>query len=309
MAERLVYTVTTGRSGTVYLAELLRSNLPDENARVIHERTGYPNFGVHTPDASHLTTFNNVGNAAPVREFFRRKLELDLAEPRATFVEISHFLCKAGLVENLDLVSSRAEVHLLALRRDPRKIAWSFINRFDFFNTGFTWLFSLDPRYPNVIVPFEPYREFGMFGAASWYVAEMFARISYYRELVAGEMPAVRWHELSLEEIVTPGGAAALLGGIGDPACASAGAPLLPPKRNETKAEFFGDDEKKVLERIFERCWGDPDAAGREYYGSGRRLGAPGNAAGASPGTPPEGAAGGKKISYTITRGEREPNE
>ena len=120
MAERLIYTVTTGRSGTVFLAELLRSNLPPEKATVIHERTGYPNFGVHTPDASHLTTFNNVGNIPLVREFFRRKLELALATPPETFVEISHFLCKAGLVENLDFVSSRAEVHLFALRRDPR---------------------------------------------------------------------------------------------------------------------------------------------------------------------------------------------
>jgi len=38
VADRFVFTVTTGRSGTLWLAELLRRNL--EDAVVFHERVG-----------------------------------------------------------------------------------------------------------------------------------------------------------------------------------------------------------------------------------------------------------------------------
>jgi len=270
MAERLVYPVTTGRSGTVFLAELLRCNLPADDARVHHERTGFPNFGVHTPDASHFTTFNTVGNAPNVQAFFRSKLGRDVADERACHVEVSHFLCKAGLVENLPALSDEVEVHLVGLARDPFRIAWSFVNRFDFFNTGFTWLFSLDPRYPNVILSSEPFRAHGMIGSAIWYVAEMFARMAYYRLLVREEMPGVRWHDVTLESLVEPSGAAALLGGLGFPRSEVA----MPPKRNETRTEFFGEPDRRRARELFEQLWDDPAAAGESYYRRGTRLAA-----------------------------------
>lgn len=269
MAERLVYTVTTGRSGTVFLTELFRRNIPAGRARVFHERLGYPNFGRHSPDASHFTAFNAVGNAPEVAQFFRRKLELDLASPEPVHAEVSHFLCKAGLVENLPVVTDRAEVHLIGLSRDPKKIAWSFANRFDFFNTGFTWLFSLDPRYRNVIVPAAPFLPFGMFGSCVWYVAEMAARRSYYRELVGAEMPEVRWHDVDLSEIVRPEGGAALLTALGE----GIEEAVMPPRENATKQEFFGEREREVMDKIFADHWGDPEAAGRDFFRSGRRLG------------------------------------
>ncbi len=268
MARQLIYTVTSGRSGTVYLTELLRRNLPPETSKVYHERTGYPNFGVHTPDASHLTTFNSVGNAPNIRRFFRQKLERDLAEPVDCHVEVSHFLCKSGLVENLSFVVERAEVHLIALQRDPFKTAWSFINRFDFFNSGFTWLFSLDPRYRNRIVPSEPFLEHGMFGSAIWYVAEMRARSAYYRELVRKEIPGILYHEVELEDLVTREGALALLQGIGF----GSEETNLPGKKNETKQHCFGETEKEAARKIFNHRWGDPEGLGLEFYRSGRRL-------------------------------------
>ena len=69
MAKRLLYSISTGRCGTMFLANLIRANLRQDAAVVHHERTGFLNFGVHTPDLSHLTTFNTVGNVAHVREF------------------------------------------------------------------------------------------------------------------------------------------------------------------------------------------------------------------------------------------------
>lgn len=268
MARQLIYTVTSGRSGTVFLTELLRNNLPSEATNVFHERTGYPNFGVHTPDASHLTTFNSVGNAPNVRLFFRQKLERDLAEPVDCHAEVSHFLCKSGLVENLPIIADRAEVHLISLQRDPFKTAWSFINRFDFFNSGFTWLFSLDPRYRNRIVPSEPFLEHGMFGSAIWYVAEMRARSAYYRELVREEVPSVMFHEVALEELVTRTGAFALLRNLGF----GSGEVSLPGKKNETKQQCFGEKEREIARKIFEHRWENPEGLGLEFFQSGRRL-------------------------------------
>lgn len=268
MARQLVYTVTSGRSGTVFLTALLKANFPPENSQVFHERTGFPNFGVHTPDASHATAFNSVGNAPNVRLFFRQKLERDLDEPVDCHVEVSHFLCKAGLVENLPLVSDRAEIHLIALQRDPFKTAWSFINRFDFFNSGFTWLFSLDPRYRNLIVPSAPFLEHGMFGSAIWYVAEMKARTAYYRELVREEMPEIHFHDVLLENLVTGEGASSLLRKLGYESETT----RLPGKENATKQECFGESDKELARSIFERRWGDPEAIGVSYFESGKRL-------------------------------------
>jgi hypothetical protein len=67
-----IFSVSTGRSGTAYLAKLLAANLPD--AEIHHERTGYQNFGVHTPDASHFTLFNSLGNVKNVQDYWAQKL-------------------------------------------------------------------------------------------------------------------------------------------------------------------------------------------------------------------------------------------
>lgn len=59
------------------------------------------------------------------------------------------------------------------------------MNRFEFANFGFTWLFALDPRYPNTIVKAEPFMQHGPAGTSLWYVHEVFARAEYYARLTA----------------------------------------------------------------------------------------------------------------------------
>jgi hypothetical protein len=147
--KNLIFTITTGRSGTVYLTELLRRNLP--NGEVHHERFGYQDFSVETPDASHFMLFNSAGNVKQVQDFWEQKLVRNVQTSADWYVEISHVLSKAGLLENLHHLAGHA-VHIVILTRNVEDVAWSFYNRFDFFNFGFTWLFSLDPRYPNKLV-------------------------------------------------------------------------------------------------------------------------------------------------------------
>ena len=269
MARRFLYTITTGRSGTVFLYSLLEKNLDD--ATVFHERFGYPHFGRTCPDASHGTAFNSVGNIPLVENFWKEKLAFDAQCESSSFVEVSHVLAKAGLVENLGFLPEDSEIHLVGLKRDPFKIFWSYVNRFDFINPGFTWLFSLDPRYPNVIINSDPFREFGMMGSALWYVWEVFARIEYYRRLVEGRAN-VTFHEVELETVVEPDGAVAFLDAVlgEDP-----GAVEIPGKRNAMTRQFFGEKEKQSAMKLFERLHCDPVELGARFFESGCRLGTP----------------------------------
>src|ERR1700745_4297658 len=93
--QQFVFTMTTGRSGTRYLADLLAQNLPDAECR--HEFSGWGHFGVDTPDLSHMTLFNSEGNVEKVQAFWRAKLRRIAATPKPFYVETSHVLMKAGL--------------------------------------------------------------------------------------------------------------------------------------------------------------------------------------------------------------------
>ena len=101
----------------MFLANLFRANLPDEVAAVHHERLNFLSFGVHTPDLSHMTMFNTVGNVPHIRAFWQRKLGYDQAEQAPAYVEMSHVLSKAGLFENLDLIDKDRSVDIIVLTR------------------------------------------------------------------------------------------------------------------------------------------------------------------------------------------------
>ncbi len=134
MPQICLFTVTTGRSGTAYLAELLRANLPQ--AEVHHEILRYDAWGVDTPDLSDLAQFNAFGSTAKVQDFWRQKLGRIAAKPVAFYAETSHILAKAGLIENLAPLAARAQVVIILLRRDLLKTISSFQARGDFLNKG-----------------------------------------------------------------------------------------------------------------------------------------------------------------------------
>lgn len=267
MAPTYVFPLTTGRSGTVFLTKLLELNWT--GAEVHHERLGYTQLGVTTPDASHFTFFNSVGNVPHVRRFWRRKLGALAASGVDRYAEISHFLFKAGLVENLAPLTEAGEVHLVILTRDPFKIAWSYVNRFEFSNNGYTWLFALDPGYPNVLIEAAPFREHGMVGSALWYVHEVFARAEYYALLAAG-MPNVHIHRIDLSELTTPEGAARLLGELGQEIAPEA--VRIPPRQNESRQTFFDEKVETHLRRMVEGTPLRSEAIARQAIDKGRRL-------------------------------------
>src|SRR5271155_1811699 len=138
-----VFTMSTGRSGTQYLAELLRCNLAD--AECHHEILGWDRFGVDTPDLSHMTLFNSQGNIEKIREFWRQKLFRIAGGSAPFYVESSPLLMKAGLIENLKPLTEAGRAHLIALERNAADTIVSFRNRFDFYSKSTWWLWYLDP--------------------------------------------------------------------------------------------------------------------------------------------------------------------
>lgn len=217
-AKSFVFTLTTGRSGTRYLATLLRQNLPD--AECHHEIHGWDRFGVDTPDICHMTLFNSQGNVEKVQAFWRSKLQRIAATPRRFYVETSHLLMKAGLVENLAPLTAGGTVHLIALERDPYATIVSFRNRFDFLGKASCWLWYLDPEYPRNVVPSQGLVAHSLNGVCLWYILEVRAWVARYEKLLASE-PRIVLHRFSLEELRDAQGVARLLRALGaavDPA-------------------------------------------------------------------------------------------
>lgn len=270
MSKNFYFTITPGRSGTVYLAELLTLNAAD--SIVFHERFGFQNYGVVTPDASDFMLFNSVGNVEKIQKFWTRKFNLDLRFQQSNYIEISHFLSKAGLLENIDMLTDQnAQVHIILLKRDLFKNLWSYINHFDFTNMGFTWLFTLDLRYPNKIVDSSKFQPLGMLGAALWYLCEMAARAEYYKILYQ-DHKNITFHRINLEDIVSEQGAEELMKELGLK-CKNPKV-LVPGKRNETKIVHF-EQLREPAEQLVKNLEFDPKQMAKNFIDSGRRLATP----------------------------------
>ncbi len=267
MSSKFCFTITTGRSGTTFLTNLLKANMDD--AVVHHERLGFQSFGKNTPDASHFTLFNSVGNVAEVESFWNQKFARDRQVPNEWYIETSHFLAKAGLMENLNKLKPHVdEVHIILQYRDTFKTLWSFVNRFDFFNLGFTWLFALDVRYPNVIVNSKPFMQHGMFGHALWYIIEMRCRAEYYRQLYADD-PKIHFHSIDLEDLVQQQGALSLLLRLTGQDMTKCN---IPAKTNETKREYMGTREREMCLMLVNRFQFDPVTISKDFIKQGQRL-------------------------------------
>lgn len=264
---RFIFTITTGRSGTNFLAELFASNL--DNAQVHHEQLAYSDWGVNSPDVSHLTTFNHVGNSSHVRAFWSQKFARLKALDVRYFAEMSHVLAKAGLVENLDQLQGAGVVHLIYLKRDIAKTVISFINRADFLNKGNMWLWYLDHGYPNIIVTADPFRSLGQVGYALWYIMEMRVRAEYYRLLLA-KRAGIVFHEVDMEEVTRIEGATKLLAGLSMDAMPAA--IRMPGRVNANPVSGIDESAQQHIREVVGGFTFDAAELARGWYEQGYRL-------------------------------------
>jgi hypothetical protein len=278
MAERdFVFTMTTGRSGTAYLTELLGANLPDAEAH--HEFLGWRDFGLKTPDVSHMTLFNSEGNVEKVQTFWRHKLSIILDGRSRYYVETAHMLMKAGLIENIAPLTRAGRVHLIELERDPIATIRSLKGRYDFHNMGNQWLWYLDQNYPKNLTSWAKFSNYGHSGLCLWYITEIRLRAAYYAKLV-GQIPNIMVHRFRLEDITRPAGAAKLLAALG--VKKALGEIRMPPPQN-VGSPFTGwaPGEEEMLRKLVAAAKFDAEALAEAAIRQGLGFEP------APPGTPP----------------------
>lgn len=269
--KKAIFTLTSGRSGTVFLYQMLKKNLKDVEA--YHERIFLGEFDSQTPNLEILRLFNSEGNVHDVRCFWRRKCASFLEGKESTYVEASHLLAKAGLIENLDLLRQhKVETHIICLRRNYEKIAWSYYNRFDFYNSAFTWQWTLDPIYARNIVPYSLFSQGScpdMMRKCLWYTYEIHARMEYYKLLYA-QTPLLRFHDVNLEDIVKEDGAKSLINSLGE-TCEDI---EIPPPANTTPNFIFPETDRLLLHKLNSTVNNiDLRSLAKEYLEQGKRFG------------------------------------
>lgn len=185
-ARRLLFTVTTGRSGTEYLAQCL-SLFAAVEAR-------------HEPRPRFSTAFRAVVTAPAVaREFWEReKLPKIERGSSAIYAETSHFFCK-GFAESL--VDLGRVPELLHLRRAPRATARSLWQLESIPGRSLRGVrYYLSPWDPNHLPVSEALaRSWNDYQLCFWYCLEIEARARVLRERL--EPRGVRFHEVELDAI------------------------------------------------------------------------------------------------------------
>jgi len=170
--KRLIFTVTSGRSGTRYLTHVLEG-LP--NIAATHEPK--PGFHEWLPQARH--------DPQIAKQFLmEKKLPFIHAFPEATYVEASHYFCK-GFIE--PLLELGIVPDLILLRRNPRKVAssWFLIGGgMEELRNGEFYQHLLGPHEPNFL-PAQGYEAWNDYQLCYWYALESHFRIRHYAQLIA----------------------------------------------------------------------------------------------------------------------------
>ena len=264
--KKFIFTITTGRSGTAFLYSLLKENIKDCEA--YHEKIfGYDKFGVETPDISHLQTFNSKGNTTYIKKFWKRKFDIILKSDSKTYIETSHILAKAGLIENLEYLLPHGNVYLINLKRDVIKTLLSFYQRCDFRNIGNDWMWYLDYNYPKNITKFSTYEAMKMPDPSLWYYFEMQARAEYYKLLTKGER-GIKIITVNLENLNKKEYAKQFFKKIGFQRKKI----LIPPPQNVSSSRM--EIAKKTIRNIRKKVRDiNPKEIASYFYNSGKRIG------------------------------------
>ncbi len=205
--------MTAGRTGTRFLSKLIGDNAPD--AEVHHERIGFGDFGVQAPDVSLLHEFNFHGVTEAVSQFWDTKFESILRGHAPLYVETSHVLMKAGLVEHVAALAPEHTVHLVILQRDPLDVLSSYHRRGDFGGAANTWLWYLDPAYAQNRMRFTvPDGIHPLIAKRHWYLLEISVRAELYAAQLA-DRTGIHIHRVQLEELNQPDSASTFLQSIG----------------------------------------------------------------------------------------------
>jgi len=163
--KRLIFTVSSGRCGTLYLTELLKA-VP-----------GVASFHEPGPDYSSYLRRVQMDPLVAYSFWQHMKIPAIAAHPEAIYAETSHLFCKGFLEPALRMGLRPA---LVFLRRNPRQVAWSFFLRNAIpgrTTNGIQHL--LDPRDLNV-TPMIGWEKASNYQLCFWYALEMERRYLHY---------------------------------------------------------------------------------------------------------------------------------
>ena len=135
-----IFTHTTGRTGTAWLAELFRLNTDAGEWVIHHERLNWYDYGINTPDIRQMRGYNEHGYES-VKSFWTAKL-VKINKMSENYVETAHMLCKAGLIEACPMLG---EHRIIRLWRPLEKVVTSMVKRGDYVGHGNHWFWYLDP--------------------------------------------------------------------------------------------------------------------------------------------------------------------
>ena len=102
-----IFTISAGRTGTAWLSEFLAVNL---NCEALPGPLGVQDFGNRMPDIKIMRSFNETGNNAIVKDFWKRKFSMLTSN---NHIETNNTLGKCGLIENISRFQLAEKVGLL----------------------------------------------------------------------------------------------------------------------------------------------------------------------------------------------------
>lgn len=181
--KRMIFCVTTGRSGTGYLARLM-AHSPGVTSR-------------HEPDPSFVTCMSEAirSRDAARRFWLEKKLPAIESVQAEVYCETSHLFCK-GFVEAL--LQLGVTPNLVILRRNPRQVARSLtaLGTVPCTEAGRKWLLS--PDDPGVLMV-RGWKQFTPYQLCYWYTLEIERRAQLYGRLVSES--GGRVVEVTLDEL------------------------------------------------------------------------------------------------------------
>lgn len=163
--KKLIFTVTAGRSGTVYLCKLLET-VPTVSA-------------YHEPKPNFVDVMRRAQTDPAVAYAFLHQYKFPAIRQceGEVYAETSHLTCK-GFIEPMIRMGLRPA--LIILRRPPREVAFSHGERGAVpgrSTSGIEYL--LDPRDPGVL-PFLHWESASHYQLCFWYALEMERRQLHY---------------------------------------------------------------------------------------------------------------------------------
>lgn len=197
---RLIFTVTTGRSGTNYLADVLAA-LP-----------GVACFHEPAPAFSECMRDVQEDSRVAYRFWIEHKLPAIASRRERIYIETDHAFCKGFLEPLLDL---GVVPDLIILSRPMRAVASSMyqLNSIPC-RTEAGLRYWLHPEDPGVL-PLPDWRGLDDYQLCYWYCLEIARRAERYQRLLSGHGRVVR---VGLAELTTPVGVSRLVSALELPA-------------------------------------------------------------------------------------------